>query len=347
MDIYVYDGFELIDVVDIWASLRWRRMYRGAGEFELHVPDTLEHINLFTPGRHINRPDRKETGLIESITLSRGDMTVSGRFLSAWLYDGIIEKTYSANEEMAASIRAWVQAYIIPEHTGLILGDTVSGTPKQRFQTSYKNIGENIEKFARAAGIGFYIEKDFSNQRYLFHLYKGKDRSAAQSENNRVFFSNEYANLDDPKYAYDMQEYRNYAVVLGEGEGEARERVIVDRRKSGETKRAMYVNAASSKLEDGMTLAEYRQTLTDLGNVKLDEKTVEETFEGEAAEVPDFVYMEDYDIGDIVTVEYEPWEKGMFQQITEVEEVYEGASAEITPVFGDPAPEKLDLEDLI
>lgn len=347
MDLYVYDGFDLVDVVDIWSSLRWRRQLRGAGEFELHVADTRENIALFTSGRHLNRPDRKETGLIESIALSRGDLTVKGRFLSAWLYDGIIETTYSANEEMAASMRAWVQTYIVPEHDGLQLGDTVAGTPKQRFQTSYKNIGENIEKFARAAGIGFTVEKDFTNRRYFFHLYRGKDRSAAQSENNRVFFSDEYANLEDPRYTYDTQDYKNYAVVLGEGEGEARERVIVDRRMPGESKRALYVNAASVRLEDGMTLDAYRQTLEDLGNVKLDEKTVAESFEGEAAAVPDFVYRTDYDLGDIVTVEYGPWGKGMFQQITEVEEVYEGASGTVTPVFGDPAPEKLDLEELL
>lgn len=346
-EIYIYDGFQLVDVVDVWQSLRWRRQYYGPGEFELHVADTIENIQLYQIGRQINRPDRKETGLIEEINLENGDLEVKGRFLSSWLYDGIIERTYSGNESIADSIRAWVQTYIMPEHKDLILGTTAAGTQVQRFQTSYKNIGENIEKFARASEIGFEIEKDFVLKKYKFTLYRGLDRSAVQSENNRVFFSANYGNVSGLRYRLRTEKYRNYAVVMGQGEGDARRRVIIDQRLPGEHKKVMYINASSVRKEEGMTDAQYDTLLRSYGSIKLNDRDVIENFEGEASEVPDFVYLQDYDIGDIVTIEYEPWGKGMHQRITEVEEVYEGGSVRNIPVFGNPFPEKIDLEDLI
>ena len=38
-DIYVYTrDLELIGIIDFFSSLRWRRKYYEAGEFELHIP---------------------------------------------------------------------------------------------------------------------------------------------------------------------------------------------------------------------------------------------------------------------------------------------------------------------
>lgn len=351
MNIYIYDGFRLLDTIDTWESLRWRRRYNGCGEFELHVETNADYLKLFKDvGKlhgdlHISRTDRPETGVVEKVILSNSGIEVYGRFLESWLDGGIIEEIYEANESYADSVRTWVEKYIVPEHSGLVLGNTIEAE-KRRFQTSYRNILQNTEKLARAGGFGFYIEKDLDAKAYRFHLYRGRDRTPEQNENGRVFFTTRFQNLEEPVYEYDKSPYRNYALVMGEGEGIARERVVVDRRDPGEVKRALYVNAAQQSMTDGMTLEEYRALLADRGAAALDAAAAQENFTGNALETPNFIYMIDYDLGDIVTVENEDWGKGSFQRISEVEEIYEGAAEQIIPVFGEPLPENLDLEEL-
>lgn len=347
MDLYIYDGFTMLDVVDKFTSLRWRRRYHDCGEFELHVDDSLYNISLFAPGRQIVRPDSIETGVIEHISISPGDLSIRGRFLECWLYMGIIEDIYEKNEQYADSIRAWVSSYIIPERPGLLLGKTVEDTPLVRFQTSYKNVGENISKFAKAAEIGFRIRKDYKDRKYYFDLYRGTNHSAAQSANQKVYFSDEFCNLQNPNYEYDLTKYYNYALVMGEGEGSARERVVVDRRNPGEPKRAIYVNASNMSREEEVTLTEYRKQLQEQGDQKLSSYTPVELFEGDAVETPNFIYKNDYELGDIVTIESKQWGKASHQRITEIEEIYESNLAQVVPIFGNPAPESLDLEDLI
>lgn len=347
LTLHVYDGFTMLDTLSKFKSLSWRRKYNDCGDFTLYVDDTAENISIFEIGRQIASPAFKETGCIERLSLSDGSLCVEGRFLECWLYMGIIEEIYYRNERHADSIRNWVSTYIIPQHPGLTLGTTVSNTPLVRFQTSYKNVGVNISKFAKAAEIGFRIRKDYDAKKYYFDLYKGVDRSAGQSANDKVYFSDEYANLNGPAYDYDTRDYANYALVMGEGEGSARERVIVDKRQSGEQKRAIYVNASGASLEDGVSLQEYRQQLYRQGEEELFKCAVIESFEGEAVEMDNFRYGVDYDLGDVVTLSSRKWGVSLHQRVTEAEEIFEGAAWAVCPVFGNPAPDTLDLEDLV
>ena len=56
-------------------------------------------------------------------------------------------------------------------------------------------------------------------------------------------------------------------------------------------------------------------------------------------------YKTAWDLGDIVTVRMTRWNKTASARVTEVEEIYEGGTAEIIPVLGSPLPEKLMIGD--
>jgi len=347
MDLYVYDDFEMIAVVDKFTSFRWRRQYYDCGEFELHCDDNLENINLLTAGRQIVRSDRSDIGIIEGINLLDGEIKVTGRFLSCWLDFAIIDGLYQKDESYETSIRKWVTDYVIPEHSALELGNTLGDTNVIDFQTSYKNVLENTSKFCKACEMGFRIKKDMNAEKYYFDLYRGVNRSHVQSENDKVFFSDEFCNLSSPNYEYSNADYRNYIVVLGEGEGTAKIKVVIDNRASGESKRALYVDGSGQSVESGMSKSQYIALLTAYGNQKAGECKIIENFTGEAIATPKFVYLSDWDLGDVVTIESKRWNKAIDQRITEVEEIYENNTETITPVFGDPLPETIDLEDLI
>lgn len=68
---------------------------------------------------------------------------------------------------------------------------------------------------------------------------------------------------------------------------------------------------------------------------------------GTSLKASQFRYMEDWNLGDIVTGKQTAWGVAMDQRITEIEEVYENDAMTVTPTMGNPAPETFNLEDNI
>ena len=62
--------------------------------------------------------------------------------------------------------------------------------------------------------------------------------------------------------------------------------------------------------------------------------------------IENFAYMQDWDLGDIVTTGDSSIGITMNERVTEVEEVYEKGSVTIYPVTGKTKSETLNLEDI-
>ena len=64
IELYIYDrDLNFKGVIDIYTSLRWRRKYFEAGEFELHLQATESNIHLFKRDSIIVRSESEEAGL--------------------------------------------------------------------------------------------------------------------------------------------------------------------------------------------------------------------------------------------------------------------------------------------
>lgn len=94
-----------------------------------------------------------------------------------------------------------------------------------------------------------------------------------------------------------------------------------------------------------MTTEEYAAVLRQRGIEALAACPESESFEADGEDIANFAYRQDWDLGDIVTVQYTKLGLSTNQRITEVEEVYENGTATVTPTFGTPLPETLDLGD--
>ena len=70
------------------------------------------------------------------------------------------------------------------------------------------------------------------------------------------------------------------------------------------------------------------------------------SFTGTAVNIENFAYMQDWDLGDIVTTGDSSIGITMNERVTEVEEVYEKGSVTIYPVTGKTKSETLNLEDI-
>jgi hypothetical protein len=221
----------------------------------------------------------------------------------------------------------------------LTLGALSNFTQTCSFQATYKNVLTTLEALGKSAPLGFRVHLDVPNKQWILEVYDGLDRTITQTARPYVLFSDEFRNISGPKYMANSQNYKNYAIVGGEGEGAARVIVEVDKT-NGEPRRELYVDAKDLQKGD-LTDADYQAQLHQRGLEKLAESGKTESFESGAVNTDNFQYLTDWNLGDIVS--FEKWGILLNQRITEVEEVYENGVLTVTPVCGTPLPEKLNL----
>ena len=329
-----------------YKSLRWRPMYDKPGEFELHTSPSL--FPLVKPGQLILRPDRrKETVKVEGVEIEGGVLIITGRFLSCILEDAGIRTLYNFDCAIEDAMRKLVQEEYsrVTRTLPLKLAPTGDFPAKIQCQVSLKNLLTVLQAMAKAGGLGFRIYAAPEEQVLYFEVYEGVDRTEGQEENPRVTFSNEYFNIDNPHYQENEGNYKNYAIVCGAGEGQNRIIVEVDRT-NGEDRRELLVDARD--LSQGeQTAAQYAAVPTQRGNDKLDEHNRIQSFEAGIKSTSQFRYIEDWNLGDIITGIQADWGVAMDQRVIEVEEVYENDTANVTVTLGTPAPESYNLEDNI
>ena len=340
----MYDRADgLVDVLERTTSIRWRRKYFEPGEVEIHVPATLENRELLAEGRIIRRTDREESAIIEEIDIDEDDLAVSGRMLSSLLERAILSQRYTLHMPPEQAMLALIPdgTRVVPELTAAQAAGV--GSPDNiETQVTYKNLLTAEERLARASGLGFRVL--FLPGTMTFQVYEGVDRTVLQSQRPFVLFSDEFGNLAAPRYTKTSKNYKNRAYVAGAGEGDDRVVVVVDL-SQGEEVRELYVDARDIRQDADTSLEEYQALLRQRGLEQLAACVKVESFEGDGEDVENFRYRVDWDLGDLVSIQYTRLGITMHERITEVEEVYEKGVFTFTPTFGSPLPEKLDLGD--
>lgn len=342
------DKFEKIGAIDDFTSLIWHRKYYTAGIFKLKMPATDHNMDLIVEKRIIHKPGSDEAGIIDQYYLKHEEdgseyIEANGYFLTGLLARRIIPLQTTLylsyrdvmHELVDMNCVNTVEKRIIP---GLHMPSLSADTEKVRLQVTGKNLLAYIGNVAQVAEIGFKIL--FKRTYMEFYTYKGVDRSKNQIENPRVIFSQRYDNLASSEYTYSEVDKATAAYVAGEGEGLDRTVVEVDNGETGFDRYEKYVDARSGR-EEGMTDGEYLELLNQSGLEIL--KPAAENFFGDIADSETTVYKEDYDLGDIVTVIDNRWNKEISARITEVEEVDDTSGSRIVVYFGTTEPTLADI----
>ena len=348
-------------VCDSFSSLFWDIEYYKCGEFEVYIAASSRNIEIFQTGRIVGRDDDKEHfGLIESVELETdaedGDyLIVKGRFLMCLLERRIIYPTlnfttmttYGAIIQKAVEHNALVSGNrLIP---GLKLGEIQGACWSQttKLQVSYENLMEWVyticEKIGGTANIRL---SKIANEQYemIFELLQGEDKSMMQEKNPHIVFSDSYNNLLSFTYFTDASVKKNFAYVLGKGEGEQRKRTtcFTDSEPALLDRYEVYVDAkdiSDEEQENGETKpisdSEYIELLKEKGNQNLvPAKTKSES--QIAVQSTQFQYGVDYFVGDFVTVEHQRF--GIRQnkiQLVGMIESFDHNGRNLTPTFKD------------
>ena len=220
--------FEKLAVVDDYSSFIWTTRYYTCGDFELCVDVTSNNMGLFQKDYYIIREDDEHVGVIEDIKIQRNEdlreiLIVSGRFLSSIIGRRIIAKQTTVTGKVSSCIYALLKNEIInPEIAARKINNFVlesySTIRKMEAQYTGKNLLETISNICQTYGIGFKTTLT-DNNKFLFELFEGTDRSYNQIENPYVIFSDKYDNLLSSEYEEDYKDIITDVLVAGEGEG--------------------------------------------------------------------------------------------------------------------------------
>lgn len=318
MDIYVLNlNAEIIDMIDNFESCIWAIQYFSSGDFELKVPATDRNIDLFQKDRLLCREkDRdgnifKNVMIIENIKiisdLEEGNsITVSGRGLKSIVGRRVIWKQTNLTGNVEAGIRQIITENIIsPDDVkrkidNFTLDPAANITDTFDIQVLGDSIDEWIESTCSTYGIGWDVY--IKDQKFVFKLYKGTDRSYSQSVNMPVVFSDEYDNLLSSTYTYEKAEFKNAALIGGEGEGVSQRTTTIGD-STGLERHEAYIDG-SSVSSNGAIITEdqYYKMLQDYGKDQLSNVSFTESFEGNVISDGNYTLNEDYFLGDIVQV---------------------------------------------
>lgn len=340
VNIRIFDkNINFIGEVDNYTSLFYIPKWETFGDFEFHISNI--NRNLIKKGNIIMIDnDCSRVGIIEHVEINQEDIEetkIKGYSLGYWLTQRITQPptgrayhTFNTNIEdimiQLVKTNAVDPQDVKRKIPNLILDSSKSRGEKIEFQTRYKNLADELTKLSKASGLGWTVELDYKNKKFIFKILEGKDLSTEQAINPPQIFSIDYDNIKKQSYIDSDIGYKNMAFVAGQGEGAEREIEVLNNYLVGFDRRETFIDARD--IEQG-------GNLIDRGKVKLAETPQINSFE---CEVDSSDYKESWNLGDIVTTINKKWNLIMHNRVTEVREIWEQGGYKVEPTFGTPIP---------
>lgn len=299
--------FDLIGEITQYTSLQITRSYSGIGSLELRVNRYARNADQLTKGRVIfpqGQTDRAYVIRHREIELDAdGKITenwiVRAPSLKSWFSDrltippaGQSQDKVKAPAETAMYHYANTQA-INPVDAGNVLPIT-AGVDQARgdaieWESRYKDLAEEMTKISELSGLGWNIGVDYEAKGFVFNVTQGRDLTAGQSLLPPAIFSPEFGTLKQMSYVESDLDFKNVAVVAGQGEGADRRIVTVgDLSATGLDRRVLFVDArdVAEETEDDppvpLSPAQIEESLRNRGLQKLAEHAQEIFLEGQA-----------------------------------------------------------------
>lgn len=236
MEIYT-PMLELIGILEVYRSVIWEEKAFGAGSFSVDALITQESMSLLSP-YNIVWIEGESAGIIEYVQEQNGKegpyITVKGPGLTGILGYNILHGLYNLSGTVPQIMHRLVDDCCINPTRGdtecrkipdLVLLDPPDGGRSVRVQKTGGTLLEALEELGAAYGVAFGVRFNPAVPQMEFWTRWGQNRSVNQTTNAPVFYSTELDDVLSSEYSYSAQDYRNVALVAGEGEG--KDRVLV------------------------------------------------------------------------------------------------------------------------
>lgn len=325
MEVYILDSLYRRDqIVDKFQSLIWTERFSAAGDFELHLPSTLENRRRFVPGVRLacntsyrvmtvetvedgtdseGRKMMKVSGpSLEDILDDRvargtlGDLTATPKWSLTGTPGEIMRKVFhdicvTGILDVGDKITSVIEDSIFPPDT--IAEPSDEYTIELELATVYK-----VEKdLADLFGLGFRLIRDPISSLLYWDVYAGSDRTTQQTTLPVVVFSPEFDNLQNTKELTTINLYKNVAYVFSPVGHEIVYALDVDPTIEGFERRVLMVKADDITDVDGPTAS---AKMIQRGKEELGKNRRFSAFDGEISQTSQYKYGPDYNLGDLV-----------------------------------------------
>lgn len=302
MELFVLDDtFKSLYNLDVFESLIWTERYNGYGNFEFYTPVSQSIIGVVNTVQKKMEAKLdcyvwlKESGsamVIEDLEITTdietgNHLIVSGRGLESLLERRIIWKQTVLNGNLQAGIRRLIEeALTNPEMDDRQVSnflfsesdDEIIRSLKLKAQYTGDNLYDTILTICETYQLGFDVRLD--ENRFIFSLKRGEDRSYDQNKNPYVVFSPNYENMVNSDYLESGKTLKNVTLVAGEDEGSSRRTIVVGSG-VGLSRRELYTDARDiqsenykGQLEDDTEILNgYKQDLADTQQLLSEETT--------------------------------------------------------------------------
>lgn len=220
---YIYDSsLNILGVIEDYYSLIWAERYYEMGDFEMELPIEYVLNSNIAFDNFLYIPISDKIMVIEDIkpeSLEDQDtLRVSGRSVESILKRRIIETQVDVDGVAETLAYAFMEDNVTnPADTNRTISifkttfPSVTLTETFKEQVDQQPLYDLIEQICKSTGLGFKIVNESSE--LAFSLYKGADRSFAQSTNPWVIFADAFGNVYTSSFYDSIKEKVNIILV--------------------------------------------------------------------------------------------------------------------------------------
>ena len=332
MEFMVLDkNYEAIAMIDTFTSAIWTVRYDECGDFELYTPVHLDYLQSMQIGNYLWNRDSDRLMIIETVEILTSydgegpKLTVTGRSLESILDRRIIVSSDVFSGTLPAVISSILTKEVIssgsnraiPNFRYKTTTDTrITGITGLEFTARGENVYDIVCSLCQQYKVGWRI-LPYGSGGFEFELYMGVDRSYDQNEVPYVVFSPSFENLLNSNYIKSYKAYKNAVYAVGTWQEEVtidsqttyEEAEVTawgyseDAEPTGLARREMFIdNGGVNDGEQGGDSTSWNKINKEKGLTELGQHQTTTAFEGNLEATRQYVYREDFDIGDIVQV---------------------------------------------
>lgn len=350
MDIYIMNGLQgITGIVETFRSCIWNVQYFDKNDFELVVPATKENINMLQIGAYLVRDEDIKNGEYNNVMIIKDYqldfdpengwlLTLRGAGLKTIVGQRIVWAQTNLSGLAEVGIRSVITDNIIaPSDNGrkiddFILDEINNFQDEIELQLFGENIADWLVEICKTYNYGWDVY--IKNNKYIFKLYKGINRTYSQNEVAPVVFSPEFDNLLTSSYSYDKTDFKNAALVGGEGEGTSQRTASVGTAEGLDRFETYIDGSGVSSNGEIITVEQYTEMLEEFGQSQLDQTAMTQKFSGEIEPSGLYVINQDYFLGDVVQIENEKGIKAT-PRIIEIIYAVDESGSSVVPTFSE------------
>ncbi|MGF6356758.1 hypothetical protein ABIE27_004682 [Paenibacillus sp. 4624] len=333
--------FNLKAEIDDYESLQFTRRFYRAGEFEMHISLHKQGVDQLQKERIIVVDNKMhKAGIIQYREIGQNEQGIEVLVIKGPTLGGMLDRrvTVTDNFDRVRGSAETVMKHYVNNHL-------ISSTNTQRrvpflinapdlgrgvqtpWQTRFEPLNMVIQEIAEWCNMGWFVRLDYSIKKWVFDVLPGRNLTTGQNLLPPVIFSRDFDNIESQSFLDSDQQFKNVGYAGGQGEYEDRLIQMVGAG-IGADRREVFLDCSG---------AENAAELVDMGNQKLATQKQIVSYDGRILNTGSFIFEQDWDLGDIVTVQNRTWGVTLNSRITEVKEIYEPES-KIEISLGDEVP---------